>query len=93
MLQHHALGHAGGAGGIKQDEEVFGLGAFRHGAFGQLFQLFRGEHGALVVFEQRQQFLVGHKEARRGVGNHELQPFLRVGRVQRLVGASGLEDA
>ena len=92
VLQHHALGRAGGAGSVQQDVQVLRLGRFLDSARRdrQILQLRGGEHGTGVFPYQRDKFFVGNEELGAGVLNHEVEALRGVGRIQRLVGATGL---
>ena len=93
VLQHHALGNARGTGGIQQDKEILRLGAFGNGTFGQGLQLVGGEHGSLVLVQDGQKLFFGNQKPGRCVLHHKVEALLRVGRIQRLIGTAGLEDA
>nr|WP_254696107.1 hypothetical protein [Lysobacter enzymogenes] len=99
MFDHHPLGIAGGAGGVDDVGQMLRteIGALRRGVGAALDQ------GRIVEREQRPiavragrgegaaAFLVGQRAHRRGVGEHAGETRRGVGRVQRHVGAAGLE--
>ena len=91
--EHASLGRAGGAAGIQEEEKV----VFRRGAFGlsgmQLLDIGRFDDGNLRVLEKGKEVFVGDQHPGIGVLHHELEALRRIGRVQREVGAAGLEHA
>ena len=94
VFQLAALGLAGGAGSVQQDEEVFrpGFAPRNTGFRPDIGQVLSQQHRSLVI-HLLQQFLLGDEELGGGVLHHEVQALGGVAGIQRLVGAAGLEHA
>ncbi len=94
----HALGSAGGAGGVDDVGEVVRHGLARRSRGGQAREAVRqrvetdGEGLRRVELERVQQGPVGEQQPRPGIGQREVQALARVVRVQGDVGAARLED-
>ncbi len=97
VLDAHALGPAGRAGGVDDVSQVFRS----HRGGGRRDRLVLGVGADGVQVHQRRlgrghplgEPPLGQHRADPGVGQHERQPLPRVARVQRQVGATGLEHA
>ena len=93
VREHAALGRAGGAAGVEEDEQVLRLRLALGGAGVQLADIGGLEHRALEVLQDGQELLIGDQELRIRILHHELQALVRVRGVQGQVGAAGLERA
>ena len=93
VVEHAALGRARGAAGVQEDEEAVGPGLRPGLALGQSRDVGRGQDRPLEALDQLRQALICDEHGAGGVLHHELQPVLRIGRVERLVTAAGLEHA
>ena len=93
VLQHAALRDAGGAGRVQEDEQVLRSGTFRDGARGQRGDIRGVQDRASIGSDQGPVLRIGNEQFRRSVPDHEVQAPLGIGRIQRLVGATGLEGA
>ena len=93
VVEHAALGRAGGAAGIQQHKEVFGFGVGLGLAFGKAGNVCSGQNRPLKSFNQFRQAFIGNEHGAGCVLHHELQSLLGIGRIQRLIGAAGLEHA
>ncbi|MNO51521.1 hypothetical protein D3C76_419170 [compost metagenome] len=95
--QQRAFGFAGGTGGVDDVGQVRWSGQVRQVVGTGLKQPVAGvieaDHfNAFVQRQLRQQRGIGQQQARAAVGEHVGQAVLRVLRVQRHIGATGLED-
>ena len=89
VLEHHALGYAGGAGGVEHDKEVAGLGIFGNARrVGQCGNLIGIQNGTVVVRHRLRQRPVGDQVLRVRVLHHKFQPLARITRIQRLIAGS-----
>ncbi len=99
VLDHHALGQAGGAGGVDHIGQVTGLKARHVRIMPWLLLHFPGferieQHGRHVQWWQGfTPFPLGHQRCRAAVVQHVGDAFRRIGRVQRHVARPRLEDA
>ena len=89
VLQHTSFGHAGGAGGVKQDKQIFRCRV--------LFNCFTGrkgwdipgqEHLPLIALHQRKKIFVRNQKLGTRILHHERQTLLGIGGVKGLVGGS-----
>ena len=94
VAELHALGDAGGAAGIEQDEQVVRRGSGDIGLpLGQGLDLVRRQDRSLIPADEAFQAGIGDEQGGARILDHEGEALGRVGRVQRLVGAAGLQDA
>ena len=94
VLQHNALGNAGGARCIEHDEQIARIGIFGELLrVGQLRDLVGIKHGAVVVRELVHEVPVGDQILRVGVPDHEFQTLRRITRVERLITRARLQHA
>ena len=93
MLQHAALRDAGGTRCIQENEQVLRNRAFRYGTRGQRGDVRGVQDGALIGRNQRPVLRIGDEQLRGRIPDHEVQALLGIGRIQRLIGAAGLEGA
>ena len=93
MAQLDALRNAGGAAGVQENEAVVRFRR-RHGglSFREEGNLPGGKDGPLVTGHERFQARIGDEQRGLRVLHHEGKAFGRVGRIQGLIGAPGLED-
>ncbi len=94
VFNHHAFGQAGGAGGVDHIGEVgrgrSGLGVTRRMVLpGEAIQV---DHRHIKGRQALQQGVLGQHRHRRTVGQQIIQTLGRVGRVDRYITGSGLED-
>ena len=97
MAVHHPLGPAGRTRGVDHIGEVVGIADAQWRGVGMA-----GDGGPIGVEPQQHrivcrqavdQRLLGQQHRRPGIGEHVGQPRGRIVRVERQVGAAGLEDA
>ena len=93
MLEHAALRDAGGTRSIQEDEQVLRGGTFRDGTCGQRGDVRGVQDRAVKGSDQGPVLRIGDEQFRGRVPDHEVQALLGIGRIQRLVGAAGLEGA
>ncbi|MNV28928.1 hypothetical protein D3C71_1201360 [compost metagenome] len=92
MADHHALGFAGGAGGVDDVGQVGAVALRRRFGLRGGPDLGPGHQGHYPLMTQCvRQRLTGQHLARAGIGEHERQALDRVVRVQRQVRTAGLE--
>ena len=94
VAELHALGDTGRSAGIEQDEQVIrrGSGDIRL-ALGQGLDLVRRQDRPLITADEAFQAGIGDEQGGSRILDHEGEALGRIGRVQRLVGAAGLQDA
>ena len=96
VLDAGTLGPAGGAGGVHQVGQAAPSGECLHqcgGSFHLRPVAVQRQHPAGVGRQSLAQRGLREQHRCRRVGQHELEPHRGVGRVQRQVGAAGLQDA
>ena len=94
VAELHALGDAGGAAGIEQDEQVVRGGRGDIGLpLGQGLDLVRRQDRSLIPADEAFQAGIGDEQGGARILDHEGEALGRVGRVQRFVRAAGLQDA
>ena len=94
VAQLHAFRDTGGAAGVQEDEPLVRVRGRDIGlAFRQERDLPGGQDGAVIAAHQRFQAGIGDEQGRFRILHHEGEALRRVGRVQRLVGAAGLQGA
>ena len=93
VLQLTTLGQTRRTRGIEQDVQVGGVGLHIDGLAGyrQLLDVLRQQHLTVVFAHHVAQRLVGDEQFGGGILDHEVQALLRIARVERLVGTSGLQ--
>ena len=92
VAEHAALGRTGGSAGVQQDKQVFRLGLRGLGRAGMQFADVGGlQDRPLVLLQDGQELLIGHQHLGARIFHHETEAFRRVRRVQREIGAPGLE--
>ena len=96
VLQHDALGHAGGAGGIQQGEQVVPIGCRQRRVRrdgGQAGNVLCQQEFARIAVQQTGQVLVGNHQGGLRVLYHKDQAFRRIRGVKRLVARPGFQRA
>ena len=94
VRQLDALGDAGRAAGVQEDEAVVRLrGRNVRLCVGEAGDVPGQEYRALIAADERLQAGIGDEEGGAGVLHHEGEAFGRIGWIQRLIGAAGLEGA
>ena len=94
VLKLAALGHAGGAGCVEQNEQrVRSDGHLGRLRLGQRLDLAGEQHRPCVFIDHGTQLLGGDEQACLGVLHHEVKALFGISGVKRLIGATGLQDA
>ncbi|KAA8557238.1 hypothetical protein FX985_06445 [Pseudomonas extremaustralis] len=92
MVDRHALGFAGGAGGVDHVGEVLRVDGYPRIRLGVRGQIRMHQVQRRQAFGQRQvESRLGQHQAHAAVFKHMQQAFTRVLRVERHIGAAGLE--
>ena len=89
--EHTAFRRSRGSAGIEEDDQVFGLGGAFRLSGGKARDPVGRQDGAVIVADERFHAGIGNQHAGVGVAHHEMEPFLRVGGVEGLVGAARLD--
>ena len=94
VLQLTALRVACRAGGIEQDEEVFGLYFdISICRYVDTSKFFCQEYRALILAHLLQQLFLGNQQFRVGILHHEVKAFGGIAGIQRLIGTASLQYA
>ena len=87
-----AFGNTGGARSVEKYEKAVGAGTLGQRVSGREGWEVAGEKNiALILVDQRTERLVGNQQLGAGILHHEVQALLGIARVERLIGATGLE--
>ena len=95
MLQHTALRNTRRAGSIEKYEETVRRNRNHRSTLSirKMLNVLCQQDFALIRLYDRAQCLVGNQQLGIGILHHEVQTFLRIGGVQRLIGTAGLQHS
>ena len=92
VSQLASLGHSCRARSVEHDEQLVRVDAhFRGLCHWQSSNLIGQEQFAIILVDNRAQILFGNKQLCAGILHHEVEPFLGIAGIQRLVTTSSLE--
>ncbi len=88
LFQNHALGHAGGAGGIQKDHGILrgdaGQCNFRCLSLEDLFKAICGQPSSGIFFQHRTIAGLLNDQCRCGILDHKVKPLCGIGRIKGL---------